>query len=76
MIVVPACTICVAPSEGRVRPLAREGQQVDQGEVVAAIDRDGRSEPVRAPRGGRVGGSLAGSSQQVSRGEGVLWLSR
>lgn len=76
MIVVPACTVCVAPSEGRVRPFVSTGEEVARGDVVAAIDQGGRSEPVRAPRRGRVGGSLAGARQQVVRGEGILWLSR
>jgi biotin carboxyl carrier protein len=75
-MIVPACAICVAPSDGRVRTLVPDGREVDRGDVVAAIDREGGSEPVRAPVRGRVGGPLAAASQQVARGEGILWLSR
>jgi predicted deacylase len=76
MIAIPSCVVCVAPSDGRVRPLVEPGTEVLSGDVVAAVETGTRAEPVRAPVRGRVGGHLAGSSQHVSRGEGVLWLSR
>lgn len=76
MIVIPSCVVCVAPSDGRVRPLVEPGTEVSSGDVVASVESDGRTKPVRAPVRGRVGGHLTGSTQHVSRGEAVLWLSR
>lgn len=76
MISIPACVVCVAPSDGRIRPLVEPGTEVDSGDVVASVEAGDRTEPIRAPTRGRVGGHLAGSRQHVSRGEAVLWLSR
>jgi murein DD-endopeptidase MepM/ murein hydrolase activator NlpD len=50
------------------------GTKVQPGQVVAVVDGNGRSAPVHAHVGGRLGGSLA--KRHVSRGEGVAWLSR
>lgn len=74
MIAIPPCAVCVAPVDGRPRLLLEPGSLVEPGQVVAFVDVNGRSEPVRAHVGGRLGGRLGARS--VSRGEGVAWLSR
>lgn len=74
MIPIPACVVCVAPADGRPRHLVEPGTRVDAGQLVATVDHGGRSEPVRAPVPGRVGGALAAGPHAVQRGEAVLWL--
>lgn len=76
MIAIPACVVCVAPADGRARALVERGVAVEPGQVVAVVDSQGHSAPVRAPVFGRVGGALAGRGQTVSRGEAVVWLLR
>jgi predicted deacylase len=74
VIPIPSCAVCVAPVDGRPRLLVDPGTPVEAGQVVALVDTDGRSEPVRAPVRGRLGGRLF--ARAVTRGEAVLWLSR
>ena len=76
MIPIPNCAVVTATTEGRVRRLAADGTAVGAGDVVATIDAGGRSVDLRAPRAGRVAGPLAGMSQLVGAGDGVLWLAR
>ncbi len=76
MIVVPNCTVVVAPRGGRLRRVAPAGATVELGDSVAVIENAGAAADVAAPARGRVGGALAGEGQDLAQGEGVLWLSR
>ncbi len=76
MIVVPNCTVVVAPHPGRVRRLADPGADVDTGDAVAVIDNGSRATRLTAPRPGRVGGALAAEDQSLDTGQGVVWLAR
>ena len=74
MIAIPPCAVCVAPVDGRPRLLLEPGSPVERGQVVAVVDSNGRSEPVRSHVRGRLGGGLGAAA--VRRGEGVVWRSR
>jgi biotin carboxyl carrier protein len=76
VIAIPDCIVCVAPSDGRARPLVEPGRRVQRGELVAIVDAPGRPARVHAPATGRVGGALASPEQRIAKGEGVVWLSR
>lgn len=76
MIPIPACTVVTSPVDGRVARLVDDGAEVAPGDVVATVESVRGSEPLRAQAGGRVGGALAGCSQPISAGEGVVWLAR
>lgn len=76
MIVVPNCTVVVAPHPGRVRRLATAGSDVDTGDAVAVIENGATSTRLAAPRPGRVGGALAAEDQSLDAGQGVVWLAR
>ncbi len=76
MIVIPACAVVTAPTDGRVHRVASTDTPVRRGDVVAALDGPSGRTELRAPTSGLVGGPLANVAQSVVAGEGVLWLSR
>lgn len=76
MIIVPPCAVVVAPVEGRVRSLVPTGTLVRDGEVVAVVENPDGAADLRAPVAGEIRGFLAEQEQAVSKGEGVVWLSR
>lgn len=76
MIPIPACAVVTTPVDGRVRRLAPVDTPVRAGEVVATVEGARGARDIVAPASGRVAGALAGMSQAVAAGEGVLWLAR
>jgi biotin carboxyl carrier protein len=76
MIPIPAMSLVTAPVDGRVRSLAPADTVVRRGDVVATIEGAYGPAEIRAACAGRIGGALAGASQAVAAGEGVLWVRR
>lgn len=76
MIPIPSCAVVTTPVDGRVRRLADDDTLVAAGEVVGTVEGVRGAREIVAPTRGRVGGALAGMSQPVAAGEGVLWLTR
>ncbi|MEX2503573.1 MAG: hypothetical protein WD378_01915 [Egicoccus sp.] len=76
MIPIPAMTLVTSPVDGRVRSLVAADTLVRHGDVVAMVEGAYGPSEIRAHCNGRVGGALAGASQAVSAGEGVLWVRR
>lgn len=76
MIPIPPCTVVTSPVDGRVGRLVADGAEVGAGDVVAVVEGLGGAAQLRAPAAGRVGGALAGSSQPITAGDGVVWLAR
>jgi biotin carboxyl carrier protein len=72
--------VVVAPCSGRFRPLpsetfSTEGEWVEPGAVLAEIDNNGATTPVRSSFRGWVMGMLALEGQPVKAGEALFWIS-
>jgi len=76
MIPLPPFRLITAPSDARIASVARTGSIVAPGDVVAVLDAPRGRVPVLATMHGRVGGSLAGTDQTVSSGDGIVWIER
>lgn len=76
MIPLPPFRLVTAPSDARVTSVARTGEEVAAGDVVAVLEAPRGTVPVVAPVRGRIGGALAGEEQSVAVGDGLLWIDR
>lgn len=71
--------VVVAPTAGKFRQLppeefTSEGEWVEPGQIIAAIDRGNEVVPVRCPFRGWVMGDLAMQGQPVGDGEALFWI--
>lgn len=76
MIPLPPFRLVTAPSDARVASVARPGDVVAAGDVVAVLEAPRGTVPVTSPVRGRVGGALAGEHQTVMTGDGIVWIER
>jgi biotin carboxyl carrier protein len=76
VIPLPPFRLVTAPSDARVASVAPTGSVVAPGDVVAMLDGPRATLSVLAPVHGRIGGALAGASQRVASGEGIVWIER
>ena len=74
MIPLPPFRLVTAPSDAKVASVARRGDVVAAGDVVAVLEAPRGTVPVVAPVRGRIGGALAGEQQAVATGDGIVWI--
>ncbi len=76
MIPLPPFRLVTAPSDARVTSVARPGDVVSAGDVVAVLEATRGTVPLVAPVRGRIGGALAGEHESVASGDGIVWIER
>lgn len=76
MIPLPPFRLVTAPSDARVTSVARRGEVVAPGDVVAVLEAPRGPIPVVAPVPGRIGGALTDERQTVACGDGIVWIER
>jgi biotin carboxyl carrier protein len=76
MIPLPPFRLITAPSDARITTLVDAGATVAPGDVVATLEAPRGELRLVAPVHGRVGGTLAGLRQNVTSGDGVVWIER
>src|SRR5687767_11012031 len=82
--VAESLALAVAPSTGRFRPVAELGDSagtagpaVRSGQLLGHVTGGrGRADEVRSPWDARLCALLVRAGQLVSRGQGLVWLSR
>ncbi len=74
MIPIPRCRLVLAPAEGRLESFLPDRTPVVAGDVIGTMTTSRGSHRLLAPSAGRVGGTLVGTLQTVSVGDGVVWL--